>query len=439
MKAVLSNRILLELSKEDALRVTETLTYKLPALHAKAKPEKIKNIIKVREGLYSIPAGREDLIPEGYEIIDKRCSCAANIPKMDITLRENQQEIVDNLEGNSIILAKVGFGKTIVSLAVANKLQLKTLIVVHNLMLRDQWCDEIKRLMNFTPSIIGSGKLEYDKSITVANVQTLTKYAQQLKDEFGLVIVDEAHKVPSTTFTNIIDNLRAKVKIGLTGTLARKDKKDMFIPDYFSTTSIFEPPRENTLVPKVYIIETNIPFSFNPNKSGAYAEEMTKLVRNPDYLRLCFYLCSLYQDKNHQVLFVADRTEVFKVLHADLPDYGVITGQTSKEERDEITRKIYSKELSGILGTLSIFKEGISINPLSCLILGTPISGKNLPMLEQLIGRVCRQYEGKKQPIILDINLKGGVAKNQALERQNYYYEMNYNIQKFTLDIGEQL
>ena len=42
-----------------------------------------------------------------------------------------------------------------------------------------------------------------------------------------------------------------------------------------------------------------------------------------------------------------------------------------------------------LYGTQAIFSEGISINVLSCLILGTPIN--NDPLLTQLIGRIIRK------------------------------------------------
>lgn len=117
----------------------------------------------------------------------------------------------------------------------------------------------------------------------------------------------------------------------------------------------------------------------------------------------------------------------------------MVTGATTQEEREEYIKEIYEDKVSGILGSISIFKEGISINPLSCLILGTPISGKNLPMLEQLIGRVTRQHPNKKQPIVVDIQLEGGIAKKQCAERVNYYLNLGYQVQNFTLDIGEHL
>jgi len=74
----------------------------------------------------------------------------------------------------------------------------------------------------------------------------------------------------------------------------------------------------------------------------------------------------------------------------------------------------------------SIFSEGISLDILSCLILGTPVN--NEPLLTQLIGRIIRQYEGKKQPTVVDVHLIGKTAKRQASARLGYYIKQGYEV-----------
>ena len=58
--------------------------------------------------------------------------------------------------------------------------------------------------------------------------------------------------------------------------------------------------------------------------------------------------------------------------------------------------------------------------------LGTPVN--NDPLLTQLIGRVIRIKEGKKDPVIIDINLKGTTARRQANNRAGYYMKQGYEI-----------
>jgi len=79
-----------------------------------------------------------------------------------------------------------------------------------------------------------------------------------------------------------------------------------------------------------------------------------------------------------------------------------------------------------LYGTQSIFSEGISLNSLSCLLLATPVN--NDPLLTQLIGRVIREEEGKKDPVVIDINLVGKTARRQAKNRLGYYMKQGYVI-----------
>jgi superfamily II DNA or RNA helicase len=79
-----------------------------------------------------------------------------------------------------------------------------------------------------------------------------------------------------------------------------------------------------------------------------------------------------------------------------------------------------------LCGTQSIFSEGISVDCLSCLILATPVN--NEPLLTQLIGRVIRMYDGKPQPVIVDIHLEGRTAKKQATARMGYYIRQSYEV-----------
>jgi superfamily II DNA or RNA helicase len=93
--------------------------------------------------------------------------------------------------------------------------------------------------------------------------------------------------------------------------------------------------------------------------------------------------------------------------------------------------RVMNGEVQILLGTQSIFSEGISVNRLSCLILATPVS--NTPLLTQLIGRVIRNFEGKKDPVIVDINLKGKTAERQAQVRLGHYMKEGYRINQIEM------
>ncbi|QXN67546.1 putative ATP-dependent helicase [Klebsiella phage vB_Kpn_3] len=66
----------------------------------------------------------------------------------------------------------------------------------------------------------------------------------------------------------------------------------------------------------------------------------------------------------------------------------------------------------------SIFSEGISLNELSCLIMGSLINNESL--IEQLAGRVQRIVDGKLDPIVVDLMI-GGTGLRQASGRMAVY------------------
>lgn len=113
MKAVISNRIILNVDKELQDRITSELTYRIPQKFAKLNtgPEIIKTFARIKDGIFSIPSGRMDLIPSDYEIIDKRVLVPVVFPQFKFPLRESQQLVYNDIDDNAIINAPVSWGK----------------------------------------------------------------------------------------------------------------------------------------------------------------------------------------------------------------------------------------------------------------------------------------------------------------------------------------
>jgi len=422
MKAVLSNRIYIECTNEYQEYLDKELTYSIPPRRPTDPPIIIKNMGVVRAGLVTLPIGRTDLIPNDYEIVDKRVEIPTELLDFKFTLRDSQQSVYDEVEGSCIINAWVSWGKTFTALAIANKLQQKTLIVTHTLALRAQWEKEVQKVFGVTAGVIGSGKFEIDSPFVVGNVQTLYRNIDKITKEFGTIILDEMHHVSSPTFTRIIDASRAKNKIGLTGTLQRKDGRHVVFRDYFSST-VFKPPKENYLTPSVDIINSGIRFM---DGNVDWATRVNNLAFDWEYQNMIGILAASYAAKGHKVLVVADRVDFLKSCARLVGDNAIcVTGDIPHQQRAEMVKEIFTAK-DVLFGTQSIFSEGISLDCLSCLILGTPIN--NEPLLTQLIGRVIRMYDGKQQPKVVDINLHGRTARKQASARRGYYMRQGYEV-----------
>lgn len=427
MKVVISNRIYIPCKSGTLLesQLLKALRFEICQQPVSPYPKVINLLIRVTPNIVSIPGGCRHLIPEGAEIIDKTVMPPANIPPLhNITLRPDQQKAVDTIKLSGLINAKPGWGKTFAGLSKAHELQTKTLIVTTTTVIRDMWVAEIEEYMKFTPGIIGGGKFDIEPPIVVGNIQTIRNRHDQIKDVFGLVIVDEVHRASAPTFTSTLDSLFNRVTLGLSGTLERKDGMHVVLPAFFGD-KVFVGADENRLEPEVHLWSSMCELS--ANEFIPWSIKVNNLMSNPSYIREVSSILQLYLEAGHKILVVADRTDFLKQLHLEyIDDSFLITGEV--KERQEIMKQISNYPKGIILfATQSIFSEGVSLNELSAILLGSPIN--NDPLLEQLIGRIQRSADTKLlKPAVIDINLSGSTGKRQANQRKKFYVSKGWQI-----------
>jgi superfamily II DNA or RNA helicase len=430
-KAIISNRIYLDTTPELTKVLQKALTYKIrkpprPGLTHFSMFDIVKSYKMISSKVISIPIGRGDLIPEDYEVVDKRISHDMPFPNPKHPLRPGQQLVYDEVDDNCLINAAVGWGKTFTALHIARKLGQKTLIVCHNTMIRDMWKQEIEALFGMDAGIIGSGKMDHDYPITVGNIQTLTKVVGEISKEFGLVIVDECHHVSASTFSTFVDAMYCRYKIGLSGTITRKDGKQVMFKDFFSP-KLLQPAESDTMTPRVRIIKTGV----HLDPGATWAEKLNKLLYDPEYQGFIAKVAQIQMDKGYKVLIIADRVEFLINVGELIGEKCVcITGGTSFEEREGLKAQIESGKKDCVAGSRQIFAEGISINPLSCVILAGPISAPAYAdgLIDQIIGRIRRLFPGKLQPLVLDMNFADSGSRKQNKERLDFYKRKGWDI-----------
>ena len=366
MKAVISNRVYLEVTDAYKEVLSKELTYTIPSFNPKDPPIVIKNMARIKSNLVSIPIGRADLIPNDYEVVDKRVTKPVVFPEFQFDLRPSQQEVYDEVEDNCIINAWVSWGKTFTGLAIAGKLGQKTLIIVHTVPLRNQWAAEVKKVYGITAGIIGSGKMDIDSPVVIGNTQSLYRRIPDIRREFGTVILDEMHHVSSPTFSKVLDTNYARYKIGLSGTIERKDGKHVVFRDYFGQ-KVHKPPKENYMTPSILIYRSEVRFMDGSNIP--WANKVTQLAYNEEYLHSIALLAAFYAKKGHKVLVVSDRVHFLQVCAELAGEKAVcVTGEVPHEDRITLMSKISDGKANILFGTQAIFSEGISLDDLSCLL-----------------------------------------------------------------------
>lgn len=407
--------------------IMEALTYKIKKksyVAVLSKLEVIKNYKIVNPDILVIPGGRTDLIPKNYTIEDRRVDNFVPFPDPKVAPREHQVPVLEEINGSCFLNAKPGWGKTFTALLAAHKLGRKTLIVTHTVALRDQWLKDAETAFGMPVGKIGSGEFDVeDHFVVIGNVQTVSKVLDKIDKEFGLVIIDESHHAPASTFTSILEAMHARYKIGLSGTMERVDGKHVLFPDFFGP-HVIKPEKANVVDPEVHIIKTGLVL---PGEGESWVDRMALLLYDPVYQHLVATIAKGYQAAGHKVLIPADRVGFLDKLGELLGESCAVVHGQVEVDREQVFDKMES-EYNYLAGNRSIFSEGISIPVMSCAILAQP-SG-NAIMLEQLTARINRMHLSKenKTPVIVDLHFKGPTASRQNRDRLAFYTSQGWKI-----------
>ena len=374
------------------------------------------DVTRINDNILTIPIGRTDLIPEFYDVEDNRIYSPVSFPKFKFTLRDDQAEVVDNVEDSCLINANPSWGKTFCGIAIACKLKQKTLVVVHTEALRKQWIAEVEKTLGIKAGEIGGRKNNNKPSIVIATMQSLKNRMTEVQGIYGTIILDECHHLPASVFKNIIDACRARYKIGLSATLWRKDGKHVMLKDYTGTV-LFQPKDNNRVQSEIIIVNSGIKFS---SESGRpWALRVNDLMEDQEYFNLVVNLSKAQAEIGHKVLTVGDRVEFLENCGDMLDNFQTIVGSTTNREIDLVN-------YDGVFGSSKIFSEGVNQPAWSSLIMAMPIN--NRALLKQLLGRIERPFDGKLKPQGIDIGMEGKTAKWQLAQRINFYVDEGYKI-----------
>jgi superfamily II DNA or RNA helicase len=363
-------------------------------------------------------------------------------------LRESQQEVVRSyLEPvkDGLICLQTGGGKTVCALYIASQIKMKTLIVVHNTFLRDQWIDRIKA---FLPKarigrIQGEDVDVLNKDVVIAMIQSISmkEYPKDTFAGFGLTIIDECHHIASEVFVRAFPKVTSKHMLGLSATPERKDGL-MHVITWFLGPILYRSDTSDHHDPDVrveaYTFETDNP-DFNRvvyNNQGVMA---TALMINKlaEFEPRTKFLCELIEDVmnvsdgKRQLLVLSDRVDHCKEIHKMLPESikhqaCILSRDTKAETRAEwcVMKKI-------LIATYQMCKEGFDVPTLNTLVIATP-----RPDVDQIVGRILRVEKSKRtiHPLILDI--VDTTFRRQFQERCSLYKKRNYTIEMMKLSDG---
>ncbi len=127
-------------------------------------------------------------------------------------------------DGRGVVVLPTGAGKTVLALMVIGQLKVRTLVVVPTIELLYQWRDSIINTLGVAAShvgVVGDGQRQV-RPITVITYASAAQPNAPIGD-FGLLICDEAHHLPSPAYSTIVQRAPAAYRLGLTATPERSD------------------------------------------------------------------------------------------------------------------------------------------------------------------------------------------------------------------------
>lgn len=358
-----------------------------------------------------------------------------------IPLYDYQEEAVQAMKkaGCGILQSPCGSGKTQMGIALAAKLQRKTLWVTHTQDLLNQSYERAAQY--FPKNILGKitgGKVMIGSHMTFATAQTLSKLdLQKYKYCWDLIIADECHRVSGTPasakmFYRILSSLAARYKYGLSATVHRSDgliKSTFAVLGDVKYQVPEEAVSEKTMKVTVIRRDTGIPISRQCQDTDGtlvYSKLIPYLTKHP--MRNQKIVEDLEKNRDHYNLILSDRLEHLRLLMASLPDGlqeesvmidGKMTSRTKRAERIQSVEEMRNGKKHFLFASFSLAKEGLDIPRLDRLYLTTP--KKDYAVITQSIGRIARVFEGKDTPICYDYVDSIGFCENQWKRRKTSY------------------
>lgn len=394
------------------------------------------------EGKYIVlPRGlREELLKKfdqagvRYRIEDKRTEGR----KLNISfrgdLRESQVPAVETMLENEtgILHAATAFGKTVVCCDMIARRSLSTLILVDRTDLMNQWLKRLEEFLDIDEELpeyqTKTGRIKKRKSlignlqgahdtmtgiVDVAMIRSLKKkdgFHPMLK-EYSQVYFDECHHAASDSAMEVLQEINAKYVYGVTATPKRGDGKEKI-------NELLIGPVRYRFTAKDRAEEQNIDHLVYPRFTRTV--KMHRLSKTP-YGNDAFELIRNNDVRDEQIVRdVADcvkagRTPVVLTKYVDhakklserLKTYAdrviLLTGADGTKARRaqvEELHQVKDSESLILVGTGSLLGEGFDFPRLDTLFMATPVSGESV--VEQYVGRLNRDYEGKENVIVYD-------------------------------------
>ena len=348
---------------------------------------------------------------EGFEVqvFDKRAAPVGRAGADLSWLRDYQQAAVDAAisRGRGILKLPTGAGKTELAVALALELPGRWLFLAHRGLLAEQAAERWEKRTGLGAGRVWQGAWdEADGRFVCATFQTLYR---RLKGEGGVllrsvngIICDEAHTLPSASFSRVAMACPAYWRFGLSGTpFARGDRRSVLAigvlgPKIYEIKAEALDARGVITMPEICFVPVATR-SDKPTYQGVYDEAVVRsTVRNAAVVR------AVLRAPKPCLVFVKELAHG-RILERLLNQASVRTefiwGSASTFARTLAIKRLVRGDLDALCVSV-IFNEGVDIPELRSVVIAA--AGQSAIAAVQRIGRGMRVADGKDAFIAYD-------------------------------------
>lgn len=162
----------------------------------------------------------------GYHQFDFRA-------KLKVEARPYQEQAIlewKRRERCGVVILPTGAGKSLVAQMAIEQVGRSALVVVPTIDLMNQWYDLLLSSFDAEVGLIGGGYFEVG-ALTVTTYASAFRFMERLGNQFGLIIFDECHHLPSSMHVYAAEMAIAPFRLGLTATPERADGEDHLLEE----------------------------------------------------------------------------------------------------------------------------------------------------------------------------------------------------------------
>jgi len=349
--------------------------------------------------------------------------------------------------GGGIVLNATGSGKTFIAAMYFSRLVGNACFLVDELTLLEQARKEISKGLGEEVGMIGDSVFDPQR-ITVATSQTLdlhckSKQYRSWVNSLQVIVIDEIHQAMSRRNFKVVEAIEPPVVFGLTATLQMKQEPVRLRAWALAGPTIYEYPlsqgqEEGYLAPSVAIQITYTGYQGESEGSFAdYHEEYLHfIVEDPERNNLIAEMVKEGRRRGKYVTVLVERIRHLKHLSEALDGipHRVVSGQKRVDKRLSSISSFEKGKVRVVLAN-KVFKKGINLKRLDCIIDGAAMKNKN--DAQQKHGRGVRQCNGKAGLLYFDIGDFGNRFEKAATRRRRALKALGIPFQRISYTDSE--